>query len=377
MAAQATAADFRRLGVISGPPVAPDSLPGFADDDLTQAWTAFRRSCATLATNTPPPPPGAEAGAAMQGIAESACALDAPDTAAIRAFLTEHFDAWRVDPGEGRTRGFLTGYYEPVVDGAWTPDASHTSPLLALPDDLVALRPGDDRHGLPEAVTAARRRPDGAYEPYPTRKEIETRAGDTALLYVRDPVEAFMIQVQGSATIRIGDELVPVSFAGRNGRPFTAIGRVLAERGEMTPAEITLARLKQWVRDHGQAPGEAGRDLLWRNESFIFFAIDRDEARKVGPIGAAGLPLQPLRSLAVDHRIWPYGLLFWIDARFPWRGPAPEPFRRLMVAQDTGSAIIGPARADLYVGAGDDAGAIAGGIRDAADMYVLVPRTTP
>ena len=207
-----------------------------------------------------------------------------------------------------------------------------------------------------------------------TRAEIEsTPERFTPLDYVRDPIEAFMIQVQGSATLRVGDDLVRMTYAGRNGRPYTSIGRILIERGDIAQPDMALARLKQWVRDNGQAPGEAGRALLWRNESFVFFAIDQTPARRVGPIGAAGVPLRPMRSIAVDRSVWPYGLPFWIVADLPWAGPSPSPCRRLMVAQDTGSAIIGQARADLYIGAGDQAGVIAGNIRHPADFLVLLP----
>jgi membrane-bound lytic murein transglycosylase A len=136
---------------------------------------------------------------------------------------------------------------------------------------------------------------------------------------------------------------------------------------------MSLDRLKGWIRANGQAPGEAGRALMQRNRSYVFFrsapaTIDE------GPIGAQGLPLEALRSIAVDRTIWPYGLPFWIEADLPWRSAAPSAFRRLTVAQDTGSAILGPARADIFFGSGETAGTRAGSIRHPAGFTVLLPR---
>jgi membrane-bound lytic murein transglycosylase A len=120
---------------------------------------------------------------------------------------------------------------------------------------------------------------------------------------------------------------------------------------------MSLARLKQWIRDHGQGPSEPGGALMQRNLSYIFFGLEESLGLDEGPVGGAGLSLSPLRSIAIDRAIWPYGLPVWIEAEIPWRDASPSSFRRLMIAQDTGSAIIGPSRADIFIGSGDDAGA--------------------
>ena len=137
---------------------------------------------------------------------------------------------------------------------------------------------------------------------------------------------------------------------------------------------VSLAALKQWVRDHGQDEGAEGLALMRRNRSFVFFALGLVDGAGKGPIGAAGVPLAPLRSIAVDRSLWSYGLPFWISADLPWRGAEKSAFQRLMIAQDTGSAILGPARADLFFGSGDEAGARAGDIRHPGEMIVLLPR---
>jgi membrane-bound lytic murein transglycosylase A len=241
-------------------------------------------------------------------------------------------------------QGFVTGYYEPWVEGALAPSPEFTAPLLARPADL------------------------GARDPYPTRAEIEAEMRDP-VVWLRDAVETYLIQVQGSARVRLRDgtwrRLV---YDGRNARPYTSIGRLLIEAGEIPEPEMSLARLKAWLR----ADPARGRALMRRNESFVFFRLAADVGE--GPIGGAGRPLTPLRSLAVDRSFWSYALPFRVEAELPWRSEAPEPFARLMIAQDTGTAIVGPARADLYFGGGEEAGTRAGSIRHAAQMTVLWPR---
>lgn len=369
-----SAVDFHGLGFIDLAPVPLESLAGFAEDDLADAWASFRLSCERIVGGDPDLRPGVAYSAAHRAACAEALALGAPDKAAISAFLKARFRAFRIRPSDGATRGFLTGYYEPVIPGARGRDARYSEPLLARPDDLVTFRPGETPAGFDPRFSAARRLPDGQLAPYFTRADIERAGTGAPVAFVRDPIEAFMIQVQGSAAIRLdGGELIRITYAGRNGRPYTSIGRILVERGDIAAGDMSLARLKQWVRDQGQRPGEPGRELLWRNESYVFFQVDDTAARRIGPIGAAGAPLRPLRSIAIDRAIWPYGLFFWIEAHMPWRTRAPSAFRRLMVGQDTGTAIVGAARADIYIGSGDDCGAIAGDIRHPADMVVLLP----
>ncbi|ULO25513.1 MltA domain-containing protein [Methylocystis sp. SB2] len=277
-----------------------------------------------------------------------------------------------------KTKGFVTAYYEVEVDARLSPEPGFTTPVLSRPRDLVTLN--DSPLSLPtgETLTSARIQADGALVPYPDRRSIEEEGAAPSahpLAYVRDPVELFLIQVQGSARLRLpGGGVMTLTYAGRNGWPYTSVGRLMIERGLVTKAEMSLDLMKETLRRLGAGPGEAGRRLMQENRSYVFFEIDASERRRIGPIGGQGAPLTPFRSIAVDRSIWCYGLPFWIEARIPWQGELETPFRRLMIAQDTGSAIIGPARADLFFGAGEAAGRRAGDIRHAAEMIVLLPK---
>jgi membrane-bound lytic murein transglycosylase A len=273
--------------------------------------------------------------------------------------------------------GFVTGYFEPVVAGALAPDAQFTSPVLARPDDLVTLAEGESVPGVDPSLRAARQLPGGIYSAYPDRAAIEAGAivsHTRPIAWLRDPLEVFLVQVQGSARIALPDGTMRrLVYAGRNGQPYSSLGRMLIEMGEVPASDMGLARLKEWIYAHGLAPGEAGRALMARNKSYVFFRLEEDVATNEGPIGGAGVRLTPLRSIAVDRGVWSYGLPFWLSADLPWQGPQSSSFRRLMIAQDTGSAILGPARADIFFGSGDLAGIRAGEIRHSCDFVVLLP----
>jgi membrane-bound lytic murein transglycosylase A len=249
--------------------------------------------------------------------------------------------------------------------------------VLGRPDDLVSFAPGETPAGLDPSLSGARLDADGRLAPYPDRAAIEAATEDGALrpiLWLKDHVELFLAQVQGSARVALPDDrTVRLAYDGRNGQPYTSIGRLLIEAGAIQESDMSLAALKDWLRRHGQGRGEEGRVLMQRNRSYVFFKLDEHLLLNEGPTGGAGLPLTPLRSIAIDRRLWPYHAPFFIDANLPWRGPAPSPFRRLMIAQDTGSAILGPARADIFFGTGDEAGARAGDIRHDAQFAVLLP----
>ncbi|MBL8589609.1 MAG: MltA domain-containing protein [Methylobacteriaceae bacterium] len=352
------------------------AAPGFSADDARAAFAVFRVSCAAILAAEPALRPGLPASPGLVAICRDALALPAPDAAAARAFFLSRFTAWEVAPATGGP--FLTGYYEPEVAAARARSADFPTPVLGRPDDLVTFPPGATPPGLDPALAAARRLADGGLEPYPDRAAIESGAlGDSArpIAWLADPVEAFMIHVQGSARLRFVDGgSARLVYDGRNGRPYVSIGRLLATERGIPPAELTLDKLKAWIRAAGQRLGEDGLALLHRNPSFIFFRLDATAPPDAGPIGAQGVRLTPQRSLAVDRSLWPYGTPVWIEAELPWRAAAPEPFRRLMIAQDTGSAILGPARADLFFGHGEAAGRRAGDIRHPARFVVLLPK---
>ena len=338
-----------------------DVLEGFAADHHLEAYRAFARTAEALAKGRPALRPGKPPSQALLRLCGAQAQGGGPASdGEARRFFEANFVPYRIQPSGPETDGgFLTGYYEPVVEGSPERTAEFTAPILARPAAFGRLGPGD------------------AEEPYPARAIIEAEAlagQHEAVIWLRDWVEVFFIHVQGSARVTLPDgRVVRLVYDGRNGQPYTSIGRLLVQMGEIAAADMSLERVKAWVRGKGQADGEAGRALLQRNRSYVFFRAEPVVADE-GPIGGAGVPLTRLRSLAVDRTLWPYGLPFWVESDLPWEGPSVTSFRRLMVAQDTGSAILGPARADLFFGSGEEAGRTAGNIRHSAGLTVLLPR---
>jgi membrane-bound lytic murein transglycosylase A len=359
-------------------PIGFADLAGFASDDCLAAFQTFLRSAKTLVEASAPTRPAVAPSPALAAIAREALAADIRETSDARRFFERRFHAFRVAPDPGRETGFLTGYYEPRLRGSLEPSPEFSAPVLARPADLVTFPAGCAPPSLDPALTGAQRSGSGVLRPYPERAAIEAGGEGRAILWLPDTVELFMAQVQGSASVELPDgRLVRLAYDGRNGQPYTSIGRLLIEAGEIPEAEMSLARLKSWLRANDLAPGGKARALMQRNRSYVFFKLETAFDLGDGPVGGAGIGLTTLRSIAVDRGIWAYGTPFWLAAHLPWRSPQPEAFARLMIAQDTGSAIIGAARADLYFGGGDEAGIRAGDIRHACDFTVLLPAGEP
>jgi len=343
-----------------------ESLAGWSDDDHQAAFRAFERSARAI-TGGQTSPRTAQA-AAPELIASARAALCGTASADARRFFETWFRPFRVVPENGR--GFLTGYYEPCVPASRVETEAFRWPILARPADLVTFSLDALLAGFPKDISGARRLSDGSFVPYADRAQIEAERRDP-IVWVRDAVEAFLMQVQGSAQVEFPDRSrARLAYDGRNGLPYTSIGKILIEAGEIAESDMSLGSLKAWLR-HDSA---RGLDVMRRNRSFIFFQLVEDFDPDLGPIAGAGVPLTPLRSIAIDRTLWAYGLPFWIDAELPWVDETPRPFRGLMIAQDTGSAIVGAARADLFFGSGDKAGARAGAVRHPAEFVVLLPR---
>lgn len=356
-------------------PIDFEALTAFGQDDLREAFGVFRRSADALVAGASSQRPGAAPNADLLSVCRSALenrdALSSNEAA--RAFFSTRFRPFRV-----RAPGFVTAYYEAVVDASPTTDGAFRAPVPARPDDLVTLNDSPIPGEAGETLTSARRLPDGALTPYPDRRALEEDASSDRpppIAYVRDRVELFLMQVQGSARLRFPDgRELPLTYDGRNGRPYTSIGRLLIERG-LVPAEaMSLDLLKATIRAMGQEGDAPGARLMQENRSYVFFRADDSPERQSGPIGGQGCALTPFRSIAVDRSLWTYGLPFWIATTVPWRDEAETRFERLVIAQDTGSAILGPARADLFFGSGERAGHLAGRVRHAAEFTVLLPR---
>jgi membrane-bound lytic murein transglycosylase A len=355
-------------------PLSFKNLAGWEEDDHAAAFQAFLRSCRALIAQSPDLRPAQAPEADLLAVCRRALTVEDPPKGQARLFFETNFQPFAIIPQSGS--GFLTGYYEPEFPGSRQADATFTVPLLARPDDLVSIPQGETLPGVDPGLQAARRTA-GGYEPYPDRAAIEDGAlgsGAKPIVFLREPGEAFIIHVQGSARIRLGDgSVVRVAYAGRNGRPYTSIGRLLVQGGEMDLESMTLEKLMGWLRDH---PDRA-RTLMRQNQSYIFFREADELAPEDGPIGGAGTPLVPGRSLAVDRSLWAYGLPFWLEGRMPLTLDRDEPLRRLLIAQDTGSAIVGPARGDFFVGSGPEAGTRAGLLRHKTRFVVLQPKPAP
>jgi membrane-bound lytic murein transglycosylase A len=342
-------------------------LAGWAAADLRPALLAFRAVCARSEGQPAGPGPSlATACAAAEALPR------APDAQAARRFFERAFAPAEVVPAGGG-RGFFTGYYEPEVAGALRRTERFSAPLLAPPAGLVAVPAGVLLAGAPVALTAALKQASGRLAALPDRAAIEAGAlaGRTRALAWVDPIDAFFIQVQGSGGVRLADgRVLRLGFAGRNGWPYTAIARLLVERGVMTREEATAPALRAWLAAHPAAAPA----LMRENRSYIFFR-ETAPAAAGPPAGAAHVPLAPGVGIAIDHHVWPYGLPVWIDADLATGpGGALQRFRRLTVAEDAGAAIKGPARADIFFGTGTAAGAVAGLVKQPGRFVALLPR---
>lgn len=349
-------------------------IPGWAEDDHAAAFRAFLETCApildglTVLRNAMPASHALVAACeAARPIADKA----RQDRNAARVFFETGFEAVEILP-QGKT-AFLTAYYEPEIAASLTQTSEFPVPVLARPEDLLTLRQGETRPGIPPDLQAARITKDGL-EPYPDRAAIWAGAlagRNLEIAWLRDEAELFITQVQGSARLKLPDgRMTRLTYSGRNGHPYTSIGRRLVETGAMTLEEMSLAKLMAWLR----ADSARGRRLMEENRSYVFFARDDAAPADRGPIGGAGVPLTEGRSLAIDRTIWPYGLPVFIDVEPLTPEGGRRRTTRLMIAQDTGSAIVGPARGDYFMGSGAEAGDRAGLVRDAMRFIVLVPK---
>lgn len=316
-------------------------LPGWTSDVPQQAWPALLRSCLR-------PPPG------WSALCASAQQVPPRDDAKQRAWLVQNLQPYRVESREGNAAGLITGYYEPMFDARRRPGDGYRYALYGPPADLAVRKP------------------------YWTRQQIDTVPGARESLrgreiaYVTDPLDVLVLQIQGSGRLRITEpdgsaRTVRLAFAGHNDHAYRSVGRWLIEQGELPAGQASWPAIKDWARRNPARIDE----MLWANPRYVFFREEPLPDPAVGPRGAQGVPLTPGRSIAVDPRSVPYGTPVWIDTTVPLSG---KPLRRLVFAQDTGSAITGAVRADYFWGWGGDAAEQAGRMRQPLRMWVLWPR---
>jgi membrane-bound lytic murein transglycosylase A len=319
-----------------------NDLPGWNDDAVHDAWPALLRSCERAAPE-------------WARVCSTARRASPPRSAAqARSWLEQHLQPYRLESRQGGAQGLITGYYEPSFDARRTPGGAYRVPLYAVPADLAARKP------------------------YWTRQQIDTLpAAQSALrgreiAYLAAPLDALALQIQGSGRLRMTEpdgrvQVVRLAYAGHNDHPYRSVGRWLIYQGELPPGQASWPAIRDWARRN---PSRL-RELLWANPRYVFFREEVLVDPSIGPRGAQGVPLTPGRSIAVDPRNVPYGTPAWIDTTQPL---SDAPLRRLVFAQDTGSAIVGPVRADYFWGWERDAAEQAGRMKQPLRMWVFRPR---
>jgi membrane-bound lytic murein transglycosylase A len=355
-------------------PVAWAEIAGWSEDDHLAAYKAFRVSCKPIAAQQKPLADSKALGSSLRDPCLVARRLDLSDGVRAKAFFEEHFLPLRISRlGEGE--GFVTGYYEPIVEGSRTENEVYKVPVYRRPSNLFVRGTTQGSAGLPNKGQVFRKIGRRKLVPYYDRAEIEDGAvagRGLEICFLRNQTDLLFSQIQGSARVSLDDgSTLRINYDAHNGFPYTAVGRILIDRNIIPKDQMSMQKIREWME---QNPNEAD-ELRRQNRSYVFFRevqlSDKDEA-----VGAQGVPLTPGRSIAVDKSLHVYGTPFFIEGELPIESEQSKtPFRRLMIAQDTGSAIVGPARADLYFGAGADAGKVAGRLRHNARFVMLVPKS--
>jgi len=344
-------------------------LPGWSEDRLSEALPALLSSCAKLGAGPDDRAVGPDALggtiADWRAPCESLRAAAFGDEAQLRTAIENAFVPLRVDVSDGG-EGTFTGYYEPELRGARRANATYRWPLYLVPDDLVTVdleRFSSELAGK----SVVGRVETGRLVPYHDRAAIDEgvlEGRDLELIWLDDPVDAFFLHIQGSGKVLFEDGSVTrVGYAGSNGLKFYAIGRALIDEGKVPRNKASMQSIRDWLRAN---PG-AGREVMQRNGRYIFFR----EITGDGPIGAQGVALTAGRSMAIDRSLLPLGAPFWLDTTWPG---SDRPLRRLVVAQDVGSAIKGAVRGDLFWGAGEAALEQAGRMKQKGSYYLLLPK---
>ena len=342
-------------------------IKGWAEDDLNSALKTFQRSAKEILENGH----GFKREARFGGAREDwlpICELALTATEA-RAFFEHHFLTLRVHD-EDRPEGLFTGYYEPETQGSLTQNEDFPVAIYAKPDDLVTFTEAErEATGLTYG-----RRENGKAVGFHTRQKIENGAlsgRGLEICYVKSWADVFFIHVQGNGRVVLDDgKIIRLSYAAKNGQTYTSIGGVLLGRGVGTPETMSMQLLRDWMAKN---PSQM-REFLWSNNSFVFFRVTEIEDPHLGAIGAAKVNLTPLRSLAVDRSKWMFGTPLFIDTHEPREAKnGPTPFRHLMIAQDTGTAIKGLVRGDVYWGWGETAAHNAGHMKSKGAMTALLP----
>lgn len=345
-------------------------LDGWKSDDHQAALACFRMSAKGFAEKAPISRLAVQPSAELLGVADSALALDAENIGkdSARKFFEDNFRPMRFN----EEKGFVTAYFEPEVEASRVKSKEFPYPLYRRPHDLVKIDKENPPKGITQGLEYARQTDKGFTDFY-NRGEIDNGAladRGLELFWLKSAIEGFYIHVQGSARLLFEDGTASrVSYAGKTGHPYTSIGKELVAQGTLEVEQANMTTIRAWLEDDMPRAME----MLHRNNSFIFFTEVLGHDPEFGPIAAAGVQLTPGRSLAVDKSVHAYGTPVWLGTEKPLPSDI-KPFQRLMIAQDTGSAIVGQQRGDIFIGSGDEAGMVAGAVRHDTDFVILEPK---
>lgn len=340
-------------------------LPGWRSDDVLAAWPAIVSTCSVMGAR-----------AEWQSFCGAVVAASPGDAAFVRAFLEQHlqpYKVWRVMGRKREKTGLVTGYFEPLIHGSRVRSAKYATPLYRRPDDLLVV---DLSAVVPELKgKRVRGRLEGnRVVPYYSRGQTREAPGLAGheIVWIDNALDAFLLEVQGSGRVQLDTgETIRLQYADQNGHPYRSVGRYLADQGVMTIDQVNMPAIRNWLAANPARLNE----VLDSNPSVVFFDESPLADPDVGPKGAQGLPLTAGRSIAVDPKFLPLGAPMFLSTTQP--GVSGLPLQRLVVAQDTGGAIRGPIRADLFFGFGSEAGAQAGMMKYDGEMWVLWPRGAP
>ncbi len=335
-------------------------LSGWTEDDLRQSWPAMLATCQALAKRIE-----------WQEACRLASEVNPADEAMVRRYYESQFVPHQLRNLDGNSQGMATGYYEPLLRGARLRNGPYQTALYRVPDDLLAI----DMNVLYPELKNMRLRgrlAGNKVVPYFSRAELMSKnlLAGKEFVWVDNPIDAFFLQVQGSGRVVLepGGEIIRVAYADQNGHPYRSIGRYLVDRGELSLEQASMQGIKTWY----QANPARQQELLNANPSFVFFKEEKILDPSKGPKGSLGVPLTPQRSIAVDPQFIPLGAPVFVSTTQP---NSATPLRRLVLAQDTGGAIRNPVRADFFWGFGDEAGELAGRMKQPLFMWVLLPRS--
>ena len=343
-----------------GDPIDFSDLQNWNTDQHSEVWQGFLRGCEKLKSSQ------------WQDVCVLAQNAGALNDAGARQFFETHFEVRPVYAEGGETEGLITGYYEPLLKGSWDRSNEYSYPLYGVPEDLLVVDLGSIYPQL-QGMRLRGKLVGNRVVPYYDRAQLDDDPNllhGAEILWVDSLIDVFFLHIQGSGLVQLNDGSIrSVGYAEQNGHPYQSIGRVLVEMGELQLEEVTLFTIKDWLRANPNRLNE----VLAKNPSYIFFELRDAEAG--APIGSLNVTLTPRRSMAVDRNVIPLGAPVWLQTTLP--NEHASPFNQLMLAQDTGGAIKGHIRADVFWGRGDEAERLAGLMKQPGQLFVLLPKGYP